>query len=185
MKYTRMKFEKLASGDFDGNCWKWDPVIWKRCPRGIYYSNRYIPDKFWDKKWESKNTSKNSAGILIWKSNNMGEKSFLLIQSYSNFYGIPKGKINIVETFFDGAMREFYEETGTKLDISVNDCFEIRKIIGNKRTSIYTLQVDNDYEITTKPISDIEISSFGFIKESDLKYFKLNKLTKDIISNII
>ena len=180
-----MKFEKLASGEFNGNCWTWDPVIWKRCSRGIYYSNRSIPDKFWDRTWETSNSSKNSAGILIWKSNRNGEKKFFLIQSYSNFYGIPKGKLNIGETFFDGAIREFYEETGTKLDISVNDCFETRKIIGNKRTSIYTFRVEWDYEINTKPISDVEISSFGFVKSSDLKYFKLNKLTKDIISNII
>ena len=186
MTYTCLKFNKVkASGTIVDGKWKWEPVVWERCRKGVYHSNRDIPHEFWNKYNKKKKDVKNSAGILIWKSSDIGEKKFFMVQSYGNFYGIPKGTVEDGETFFDGALREFYEETGTHLNINQKDCFEVRKHLGRDRTSIYIVKVPWYYDIKTFPLSDVEISSFGFIKKSDLKLYKLNSITKDIFRTMM
>lgn len=166
----------------DGS-WRWDPVTWKKCWCGIYHSDRMIPSEFWEQKWEKRKGPKLTAGILLWKQ--VGKiRQFFMIQSYGNLYGFPKGSLEPEESYFDGALREFHEETGTKISLNKNKCLELRKVMGNNRISIFVVRVPSDYEIKTQPIADVEVSSYGFISELRIRQLKLNKVTKDIL-NII
>lgn len=175
-----------ASGVQDENGeWRWSPVQWSKCWCGMKHSNRHIPGKFWDRKWDKPIGPKLSAGVLLWKQNNLGFKKYFMIQSYNNCFGIPKGKVDPDETFADAAVREFYEETGTKIIIDKSS-FEIRKIIGRNRFSVYIIKVPWDFEIKTTPISDIEINSYGFVESKTLRSgkFNLNRITRETFESL-
>lgn len=178
-----LKFRVKSGGKIVDGKWVWEPVVWEKCSCGISHSNRSIPDSFWNQKWEKPKNGKSSAGVLLWKEY-CGRKKFLLVQSYGNLYGIPKGKIEDGESFFDGALREFYEETGTNLEIDYNDFFEVRKCIGRDRTSIYIAKVPWNFNITSVPKSDVEISSFGFVDSNILGRYKINNFSKNILSKL-
>jgi 8-oxo-dGTP pyrophosphatase MutT (NUDIX family) len=58
--------------------------------------------------------SRNSkAGVLLYDES---RGSVLLVQSRGNLWGIPKGTLELNETFPEAAVREVFEETGIKLD---------------------------------------------------------------------
>jgi ADP-ribose pyrophosphatase YjhB (NUDIX family) len=177
-------FDTSASGVKTNGVWDWEKPRWENCDCGMCHSNRKIPSAFWKQDWDKRKGGKNSAGFLLWKASDLGEVKIFLVQSYGNFFGIPKGHLDPGETFFEGALREFQEETGKLLDVSERECFEIRKTIGNDRTSIYSVRVPWYFEIRTTPQSDVEISSFGFAAKKAISGFKLNKLTKDIFETM-
>lgn len=171
-----------ASGELlqDGT-WRWEPVTWTKCWCGLFHSNRQIPDRFWDRTWEKKQGPKLTAGIMLWKELPNGRRKFFMVQSYGNLFGFPKGSLEPGEEYFDAALREFYEETGTKLDIKKKETLETRKVIGDNRVSIFTIKVPNDFEIKTQPKADVEISAYGFIDEYSLRYYKINRVTRDTL----
>ena len=166
------------------NTWVWEPVTWTKCWCGLFHSNRHIPDKFWDRTWEKKKGPKLSAGIMLWKESSNGRRKFFMVQSYGNLFGFPKGSLDPKEEYFDGALREFYEETGTNIKIDKKKCLEIRKVIGDNRVSIFVIKVPKDFEIKTQPKADVEISAYGFIDEYSLRYYKTNRVTRDTIEII-
>lgn len=174
-----------ATGNlFPDGTWKWEPVTWTKCWCGLFHSNRHIPDKFWDRTWEKNKGPKLSGGVMLFRELKNGRRQFFMVQSYGNLFGFPKGSLEPNENYFDGAMREFYEETGTKLDIPKKNCLEVRKVIGDNRVSIFVAKVPSDFEIKTKPKSDVEISSYGFIDEYNLRYYKINRITRDTLEII-
>ena len=185
MVRMHLKYRKPASGKMgeDGE-WKWENVTWVDCWCGMKHSNRVIPDKFWDRVWARSTKPKRTGGILLWRLNGYGEKMFFLVQSYGNLYGVPKGCIEDGETYFEGACREFHEETGTKIDFLQKNCHEVRRVIGDSQMSVFIMRVDDSFTIDTLPKTDVEISSFGFINSKNLKNVKLNRVTKDALSII-
>lgn len=174
----------------DANEWEWESVSWIYCKAcKLYFSDRLIPSEYWNRDWRSE-PKKNTAGVIIVKEgvsrNGFKCDKFWMIQSYHNSYGFPKGKVENGETMRQAAEREFYEETGTK--VSLDKCMEIRQSLfskgGEKIISFFVKKVPRDFVITTYPNSDHEITSFGWVDERDIRYFKLNKMSQDIINLI-
>jgi predicted NUDIX family NTP pyrophosphohydrolase len=90
-----------------------------------------------------------SAGILLFRK--MGDVEVLLIKPGGPFWRnkdagawmIPKGAVEPGETPADAALREFEEETGTKLTSSPFPLASIRQA-GGKRVEAFALEGDLD-----------------------------------------
>lgn len=107
-----------------------------------------------------------SAGILLFRK--AGEVEVLLIKPGGPFWRnrdagawmIPKGAVEAGETPADAALREFEEETGTKLDSAPFPLATIRQT-GGKRVEAFALEGDldaskvrsNDFELEYPPRS--------------------------------
>lgn len=107
-----------------------------------------------------------SAGILLFRK--AGEVEVLLIKPGGPFWRnrdagawmIPKGAVEAGETPADAALREFEEETGTKLDSAPFPLATIRQA-GGKRVEAFALEGDldaskvrsNDFELEYPPRS--------------------------------
>ena len=167
-----------------GDDWMWDKVDWSKCGVcGMFHSNRLIPDEYWTKNWNIE-PKKNTAGVVLIKTvriNGINVDKFWMVQSYHNSYGFPKGKVEKNESSKQAAEREFYEETGTT--INLDKCMEMRQTTTktDKVISFFIKRVPSTYNITTVPKSDHEITSFGWVNDYNLKYTKLNKVSQDII----
>ena len=175
----------IASGrkNRDGT-WVWEKASWSECWCGMHHSNRMIPRRFWIRSWDSPK-SKNVAGVLLYKENLSGKRQYFLIQCYNNLFGFPKGGMEKNDgSYFQAALREFYEETGTMLPMEEKQFLEIRKTFGENRVSIFMAKVNPAFQILTRPISDVEINSFGFVDEDNLGNFRLTKMTTGILDYI-
>jgi predicted NUDIX family NTP pyrophosphohydrolase len=107
-----------------------------------------------------------SAGILLFRK--MGDVEVLLIKPGGPFWRnkdagawmIPKGAVEPGETPADAALREFEEETGTKLTSSPFPLASIRQA-GGKRVEAFALEgdldaaavVSNEFELEYPPRS--------------------------------
>jgi 8-oxo-dGTP pyrophosphatase MutT (NUDIX family) len=156
---------------------KIDKIDWVKCWCGMYHSNREIPSDYWSKYAgiSENNTVKHNCGIILKK-----EKELFVVQSYNNYYGFPKGSIHGKhESFKDCALREFYEETGHMLDLSKHEYTKI--VLKNEITKVtyifFVVTVCSDFEIDTKPIDNMEITSFGWILKSELTNMRISKIT--------
>lgn len=175
--------EELVNGE-----WVWDKVEWSKCSAcGVFHSNRLIPARFWEKSWKSE-PKKNTAGVVLMKTvrvNGVSVDKFLMVQSYHNSFGFPKGKVETGETTRQAAEREFFEETGTA--INLDKCMEIRHSVYSSKTdsekiiSFFIKRVPAEFNVFTFPISDNEITSFGWISDCSFKYFKINKMSQDVL----
>lgn len=77
-----------------------------------------------DKIWPRKNY-RGRAGSIIHDS---ATNSYLLVQSYSNRWGFPKGHIEGDETTYETAQRELKEETGIDLPLEIFQSAFTRRI---------------------------------------------------------
>lgn len=169
---------KRTSGGFQvGKYWLWGDIKWFKCSCGMKHSNRYIPKQYWDQYVET-DKPKSVSGVILVKHIN-GVKYFWMIQSYHHLFGFPKGKLEDGESPKEAAKREFFEETGTEIDLS--DSLELRMTTGNRILVFYVVNVDSDFNIYTEPIYNHEITSFGWVKEKNLNKFELNRITKEFI----
>lgn len=176
-------------GETKSEDWVWDPVEWSKCETcKMFHSNRMIPDEYWNRNWKIE-PKKNTAGVILIKTvviNGANVDMFWMVQSYHNSYGFPKGKMEKGETSKQAAEREFYEETGTV--INLDKCMEMRQTITSMRKntkkiiSFFVKRVPVDFDITTFPKSDHEITSFGWV--SDTKNIRLNKVSQDMIDKL-
>jgi 8-oxo-dGTP pyrophosphatase MutT (NUDIX family) len=165
----------MASGSFDGEKWVWEKVNWKKFG-SIWNSNRHIPKEFW-KQFENVDLSeeiKSRAGVVMVRMKK--EPEFFMVCSYWNHFGFPKGTPDEGENPKKAAEREFYEETGTKIDLS-NNPLELIVCEADRIFNFYLVKVPEDFEIETKPISDHEITAFGWIPISRISSYKLSSLT--------
>jgi predicted NUDIX family NTP pyrophosphohydrolase len=102
-----------------------------------------------------------SAGILLFRK--MGDVEVLLIKPGGPFWRnkdagawmIPKGAVEPGETPADAALREFEEETGTKLTSSPFPLASIRQA-GGKRVEAFALEGDLDPATITSTDFEIE-----------------------------
>lgn len=166
----------MSGGTLIKGVWHWDPVEWSKDKRGFWRSNRVIPDEYWNQSWDK--SKKNTAGVILIRGSG-NEREFLIIQSYGNYYGWPKGKVESKETMKDAAEREFREEIGTV--ISLDGSIELRQSFGTRILSMFILEVDSSFKITSMPRSDHEITSWGWCKENDLWSFKMNRMSRDFL----
>jgi 8-oxo-dGTP pyrophosphatase MutT (NUDIX family) len=179
-------FEYKASGIYDNltDKWSWEPVEWKK--KGtIYYSNRDIPDRYWNpEKWKKyHNKYRNIAGCIVLRPNKTSY-DVLVVQSYNNKFGFPKGKCDQNETFLEAAMREFKEETGSEIEITSKNTYQITFKGKLKQVTFYVIIVSPDYDIDTFPIADVEITAFGWIPLQDLTKLPLNDVSKRTLNFI-
>lgn len=126
----------------------------------------------------------NKAGICIVDNNNR----ILIVQSYNNYWGIPKGSVNQNESFLDAAIRETYEETGIKIPkylLKKADVKYINLYDENLLYCIYFVRLSN-----TRNFSSLsnEITGQGWINTNCIfnkskSICKINLVTKRILKN--
>ncbi len=194
-----------ASGNFNKETseWEWDPVEWKPKETPFfkgYLSNRHIPGEYFNYDYwvppGTKRKRRNVAGCIILRPpkittphcaiHNINDYEVLVVQCYNNKFGFPKGKCDDGESFIDAAMREFKEETGTDIQLSKHKdkLYTITFKEYNKDVVFYVKIVPSDFEITSFPIADVEITAFGWVKLSDIHHLKLADLTKKLIRRL-
>lgn len=108
------------------------------------------------------------AGVLIYN----GDK-VLLVQSRGNFWGFPKGTMEIDEKVKECALRELKEETGiqlTKEDLI--DCICI-----HNKALYYIYELNEEIGSVQKDIPDNDVNGITWIKLTCLQdMFKTNKM---------
>ena len=163
----------------DRENFKWETVEWGKCPCGLWHSNRVIPDSFWNKKWTGKKKQREKVGVILFKDN----RELWVTQSYNNCFGFPKGEKESDETPIVGAAREFYEETGTKIQIeTLKKCKKINAKIRDIFYTFYIWNVPKSFELTTYPLDDVEITSCGWIDISNIGSLRLSKAIQKIFN---
>jgi 8-oxo-dGTP pyrophosphatase MutT (NUDIX family) len=177
----------MASGQYDTTTktWTWDSVLWQKTEKGIYQSNRIIPDLFFKQKWPI--DKKRKAGVILIRRNKIKgiPPDIWLVECYlSGSFGFPKGTCEKFETFRQAAEREFYEETGT--EIKIPDKCPCITIDRERSTAVFFIvYVSPEFDITTFPISDVEITKFGWVNLQQIydQTFRLSRTTKNVILN--
>lgn len=154
---------------------KVDKVDWNKCWCGMYHSNRVVPPEYWS-KYVGTSTVKYNCGIILRRN-----EELFVVQSYNNYYGFPKGSIkHKYEKFTECALREFYEETGYMLDLCKYkvDVKSFRNDSTRVKYFFFIVTVPDDFDIDTKPIDSMEITSFGWKCKSELlNNMKISKVT--------
>lgn len=185
-----------AGGWFD-ECreeWVWKPVEWKECWCGQVHCNRQIPKTFFDRDWDYDET-RSIAGILLYKvrypatvvdptTGNeivpLPYREYFMVESYARgTNGIPKGAVEDEDdNLWEAAKREFYEETGFFMTADRSKFSERAIRVRRKTVFVFAARVPDDFEITTLPLCDVEITSMGFTRPA---YHKLNHITERAI----
>lgn len=168
--------------------WEWEPVRWEIVD-GMYHSNREIPSHFWkEKRWRRKHYRgpRNIAGIILLRQSSeyVSEYEVFIVQCYHNKFGFPKGKCHQNESYYDAAIREFKEETGTCLQIK-NHSYKISYSEKGKNVVFYVVTVPKTFEINTFPLSDVEITAFGWVKLKNIQKVNLSNVSKKILNKIL
>jgi 8-oxo-dGTP pyrophosphatase MutT (NUDIX family) len=165
-----------SSGQCLNGKWKWDPVVWVKCKIcNLHHSNRIFPKEFLDCEWGLSQV-KTKAGIILIKNNEI-----FMTETYHTHLGFPKGEKEPNETIKECAEREFYEETGTYINISHYN-YKIIKMNIYSVLYVFYVIICNDISLNTLPIDTKEITSFGWLSIDRIKYLKLvSNISKIII----
>lgn len=176
--YGKAKGFKNKDGKFI-----WEKPSWVKCHCGLWHSNRYIPYCFWKQNWIlSKEKNRKKAGIIIIRNN----KEVWITQSYHKCWGFPKGEKEKTETIEDCAKREFLEETGMNIsDVDLSSCKMISIYISDVEYIFYIYHVNDDFDIVSFPIDDVEITSCGWINIKQLDNLKLSKVVRTFFNHYI
>ena len=131
---------------------------------------------------------KRKAGVLVCcgdtssKSDPETRGKVLIVQSYNNFWGIPKGR---VESYDDGpkvcAERELKEETGMEIELKESDLFRI--ILDN--CYVYKINVDSMDVVNHENLPILESTGIGWVKPYCALDFNINFLTRKVVMGII
>lgn len=188
------QYHTKPRGSKSGKCvdgqWTWQKVDWKPCKCDFFHSNRVIPDSYWH-QWkkiktvyqEKDNSVKYTNGIILVR----GNKEIWVTQSYWNYFGFPKGSSTLEENDLIGALREFYEETGLDLektfpskDFTKSDQIRWYDVEKRIQFNFFIIEVPSWFQVKTKPLDDVEITSFGWLKISNLHKIRFSKSMKEI-----
>ena len=116
---------------------------------------------------------KRKAGVFICS----GEK-VLLVQSYNNFWGIPKGQ---VEQYDDNirvcAERELLEETGLSFTLKDNNLWKILL----DYCYIYKIFIENTDDVNLENLQNLDSTGIGWIKVDCAFDFNITFLTRKIL----
>jgi 8-oxo-dGTP pyrophosphatase MutT (NUDIX family) len=106
----------------------------------------------------------------------------LLTQSYNNYWGIPKGQM---ELFDDStktcAERELKEETGLKMTLKDNDLYKI--LLDN--CYIYKIIVDNMDVVDLNNLPHLDSTGIGWVDIECAFDFNLNFLTRKLLMGVL
>ena len=92
-------------------------------------------------------------------------------------YSIPKGHLEEKETRSECAEREFYEETGVKINIPQD-----RQSIRVNNSQYYPFYTDTTKLEKFKPVDINEVSECKFVKIADIKKFNCNQETQNLLT---
>ncbi len=116
------------------------------------------------------------AGVIL--LNNKNELCIVFGRKHKK-YSIPKGKMNKNESLVDTAIRECYEETGIKVDISSeNQC-----VNGLCSYPSFVVRMDG-VNYNSRPVDTNEIAQVRWVSLKDLKEIDRGKLNNGL-RNII
>jgi 8-oxo-dGTP pyrophosphatase MutT (NUDIX family) len=165
-----------ASGKYYNGQWVWKEVNWSTCECGLWHSNRFIPNNYWNQyKNAPKLTNRKKAGVIVIR--NFSE--VWITQSYNKCYGFPKGEKEKYETIEECAKREFYEETGHSInEVDLSKYITLSMYIEEVEYIFYIMNVGSSFNIQTFPVDDVEITSFGWVKLRDIFQLKVSKSVK-------
>lgn len=102
---------------------------------------------------------------------NMTTKKILIISSYGTKIGIPKGALNENETYWDGAMREVFEETNLRILITQDTPCVQYTMFGKHRIFYivtYNMCENELYFQHIKPVDTDEIKMVEWYSYQDL-----------------
>lgn len=119
---------------------------------------------------------KRKAGVFV-----RYENKILLTQSYNNYWGIPKGQMEMFdENTKVCAERELKEETGINLNLTDNDLYRI--ILDN--CYVYKINVTNMDIVDIDNLANLDSTGIGWAEIECAFDFNLNYLTKKILTGI-
>lgn len=105
---------------------------------------------------------RNKAGVFI---HDPDTDKVLLVQSRGNFWGPPKGTMNLGETESECAVREVFEETG--LEVDANSFLKATKI---RNRAIYFYMEMKECDVNVQDhIKGNDANGIGWIKQSCLR----------------
>lgn len=166
---------RSLSDNDDERRWEWEKVTWFKCRTcGLNHSNRYIPGEFWNRKWYVDGNYREKVGVILLRD----RRDIFITESYhKNCYGFPKGERSLHETREECAKREFLEETGSDAleNMNLSGCRTVSAQIRDIVYIFYIVPVKRDFNIDTKPIDDVEITSFGWKKVYEVDNMRLSK----------
>ena len=112
------------------------------------------------------------AGVVMISDDNR----FLVVQSYNNKWGFPKGRLEQGETRKECAIRELYEETGIQIPPE-----SIKQTLPLHKNSTYYL-VQQYIEFDLSKIADTtEITAIGWVCVDCLRHMDTNCHVKKIL----
>jgi len=118
---------------------------------------------------------KRKAGVVVYYQDHI-----LLTQSYNNYWGIPKGQMELIdESIKKCAERELREETGLDVTLVESDLYRI--LLDN--CYVYKHRVEN-MDIVDLNNLNLDSTGIGWVKFNCAFNFDLNLLTKKIIWGI-
>ena len=125
---------------------------------------------------------KRKAGVLVCSSPNVsGETKILMVQSYNNCWGIPKGQM---EPFDDSpkecAQRELYEETGLNVTLQDSDLYRI--LLDN--CYVYKISVSNMDVIDLSNLPILDSTGIGWVKIECAFDLNITFLTRKILMGL-
>lgn len=156
----------------------WEPARWVICEKcGMHHSNREIPKGYMTSgNWKVRKGPRKKVGIILVRNH----KEVWMIQSYGNCFGFPKGEKEDNETEAECAVREFREETGWNLNVDLKKSKYLTHKIENILYMFYVVHVGREFDITTLPEDDVEITTFGWCKLTEIPNLKLSKVGRVI-----
>ncbi len=130
---------------------------------------------------------KRSAGILPYKMCGkrvcvyLGHLGGPFWRNKQRSWGIIKGEIEPNESDLDAAKREFYEETGKKIDGAFVDLGEVKS--SNKIVHVYALKSDLDTDISSNMISmEYKGKTIQFPEIDQARWFDIEEAKEMILS---
>lgn len=120
---------------------------------------------------------KRKAGVFVCCDNKV-----LLTQSYNNYWGIPKGRMELSDLSTKScAERELKEETGLNITLSDNDLYRI--ILDN--CYVYRTSIKNVDVIHFENLPNLDSTGIGWVNFECVFDFNVNFLTRKILMGVL
>lgn len=130
------------------------------------------------------NMSTPRAGVMLKYINEQKEPEYLCVfQQSSKFWGLPKGRIKMFESYIEGACRELYEETGVNIlpeELSNSEYHHIKR--GGHHHFYF---VKNINKKPTIYIDNYEIIDYKWMTIRELSMKRVSYFTEQMIKKIL
>ena len=146
------------------------------CQKGCC-SLKILPKSKQEKYGQSYPFEKRKAGVFV-----CCDTKILLTQSYNNYWGIPKGQMELSDSSTKAcAERELKEETGLVVTLSDNDLYRI--ILDN--CYVYRISVKNVDVVDLNNLFNLDSTGIGWVEYECAFDFNVNFLTRKILMGVL